>query len=268
MNLFPHLEWEKLVKKFISIINSNPFIYFLGIAFIFLAWYIISVAQGYGNIVFPTPVETLAKTGELLSNAYIYKCIGWTILRLLIGYSISFVLAMILGVFAGYYEKFYTFLKPLIIILKSAPTAAFIFLFLILVGSRFASIFIVILVTFPILYEAAVAGIKNIPDHLNEALKIDCGNFVYGFIKVRIPLALPYISVGLLSSFALGFKTSIMAEIISGDTNYGLGSAITAFRNSDASNLSPIFAITLIAIMLISLVDIAILLIKKHFKVQ
>ena len=146
------------MKKFISIINSNPFIYIVGILFIFLVWYIISISQGYGNIVFPTPFETLASTGEILSSSYIYKCIGWTLLRLLIGYSISFGFAIILGVFAGYFEKFYTFLKPLLIVLKSAPTAAFIFLFLILVGSRFASIYIVILVSFPILYEGVVGG--------------------------------------------------------------------------------------------------------------
>ncbi|MBP5694667.1 MAG: ABC transporter permease subunit [Bacilli bacterium] len=251
------------MKKFISIINSNPFIYFLGILFIFLVWFIISISQGYGNLVFPSPIETFAKTGELLTTAYIYKCIGWTILRTLIGYSISFILSFILGIFAGYFKKFYTFLNPLIVVLKSAPTAAFIFLFLIIVGSKYASIFIVILVSFTILYEATVAGIANIPDHLNDALKIDCGNFFYGFLKVRIPLAFPYLAVGLLSSFALAFKTSIMAEIISGDTNYGLGSAITSFRNSDPTNLSPIFAITLIAIILILIVDIAILILKK-----
>ncbi len=268
MHLYLLLAWEQQVKKFISIINSNPFLYIVGILFIFFVWYIISVSQGYGNIVFPTPIETFVSTGEILSSSYIYKCIGWTLLRLLIGYLISFAFSIILGVFAGYFEKLYTFLKPLLIVLKSAPTAAFIFLFLILVGSRFASIFIVILVSFPILYEAVVAGIKNIPNHLDEALRIDCGNFFYGFIKVRIPLALPYISVGLLSSFALAFKTSIMAEIISGDTNYGLGSAITSYRNSDPSNLAPIFGITLIAIVLISLVDIAISLIKHKFKVQ
>ena len=136
------------MKKFISALNNNTFFYILGVFFIIGVWYIISISQGHGNVVFPTPHETFIKTGEILSTAYIYKCIGWTLLRTLMGFGVSFLLALILGIFASRFPKIYTFLKPTVIVLKSAPTAAFIFLFLIIVGSRFASIFIVFLISF------------------------------------------------------------------------------------------------------------------------
>ena len=252
------------MKKFISALNSNTFFYILGIFFIFGVWYIISISQGYGNIVFPTPIETFAKTGEILSRSYIYKCIGWTLLRTLIGFGISFATAVILGIIAGRFPKFYVFLKPFIIVLKSAPTAAFIFLFLIIVGSRYASIFIVFLISFPILFESVVGGINSVSKEINDALKVDSGNKIKGFLKIKLPLAIPYIVVGLLSSLALSFKTSIMAEIIAGDTNYGLGSSITAYRSMDPTDLTPIFAVTLIAITLVLIIDIS-LLITKHF---
>ena len=254
------------MKRFISVLKSNTFIYILGAFFILGLWYIISLAQGHGNIVFPTPIDTFVKTGEILSKAYIYKCLGWTILRTLIAFGISFAAALILGILAGRFPKFYVFLKPLVIVLKSAPTAAFIFLFLIIVGSKYASIFIVFLISFPILFESVVGGLNSVSVDINNALKIDSGNKIKGFFMVKLPLAIPYIIVGLLSSFALSFKISIMAEIIAGDTNYGLGSAITAYRSMDPTDLTPIFSVTLIAILIILFVDILTLLFKYFFK--
>lgn len=254
------------MKKFTSILTSNTSIYIFGIFFVFLLWYVISISQGLGNLVFPNPFETIATTGKLLSNAYIYKCIGWTILRTLIGFSISFLAALILGTIAGSFPKVRLFLKPLIIVLKSAPTAAFVFLFLILSGSRFAPIYIVIILAFPILYESFVGGMTSIDEDILDAMKVDSGRFFHDLIKVKLPLSMRYIVVGLASSFALSFKTAVMAEIIAGDTSYGLGSAITSYRNSEPNNLTPIFAITLIAIIIILLVDLVSYFVKSKFE--
>lgn len=237
--------------------------YIYGIFFVFVIWFLISVSQGYGNLVFPDPFETLKRTGEFLITAYIYKCIGWTVLRTLIGFSIAFISALILGTLAGTFNKLKLFLKPLIIVLKSAPTAAFVFLFLILSGSRYAPIYIVIILAFPILYDSVVGGLSNIPQEVRDAARVDSGKFFQTFFKINFPLSMKYISIGLASSFALSFKTSIMAEIIAGDTNYGLGSAIQSYRSAEPANLVPIFAITLIAIVIILLVDLASYLIKN-----
>ena len=57
-----------------------------------------------------------------------------------------------------------------------------------------------------------------------------------------------------------------MAEIIAGDTNYGLGSAINSYRNAEPANLTPIFAITFIAIILILVVDLLSQWVKKKFE--
>ena len=240
--------------------------YIYGIFFVFVVWYLISISQGYGNLVFPNPIDTFAMTGQLLSKSYIYKCIGWTILRTLIGFSISFVAAFILGTLAGSFKKIQLFLKPLMIVLKSAPTAAFVFLFLILSGSTYAPVYIVVILAFPILYESMVGGLNSISDEINDALKVDSGKFFRSLIKVKIPLSMRFIVVGLASSFALSFKTAIMAEIIAGNTNYGLGSAITSYRNSEPANLVPIFAITFIAILLILIVDLISALVKMKFQ--
>ena len=254
------------MKKFISALTSNISLYIYGIFFVFAIWFLISVSQGSENFVFPNPVDTIKETGILLSQSTIYIALGWSLLRTLIGFAIAFVSAMIVGTLAGTFKKFQLFLKPLMVILKSAPTAAFVFLFLIISGSRYAPIYIVILLAFPILYESVVGGLNSISDEINDALRVDAGRFLKPLIKVKLPLSFRFIAVGLASSFALSFKTSIMAEIITGDTNYGLGSMINAYRHSEPTNLTPIFSITLIAIIVILFVDLLSALIKSKIE--
>ena len=251
------------MKKFISILTSNTSLYIFGIFFVFLVWFFISLSQGYGNLVFPDPWTTLIKTGGLLSRSYIYKCVGWTFLRTLIAFAIAFLSALILGLLAGNFPKLATFLKPIITVLKSAPTAAFVFLFLVISGTRYAPIYIVFILSFPILYESFVGGIKNIPQEIKDALKVDTGSIFQSFFRVKLPLAMPYVLVGLASSFALSFKTSIMAEIVAGDTNYGLGCAINAYRSENPVDLTPIFAVALIAVAIILIIDLISYIIKK-----
>ena len=254
------------MKKVLNALTSNISMYIYGIFFVFVIWFLISISQGYGNLVFPNPLETIKRTGEFLITGYIYKCIGWTVLRTLLGFGIAFISALIIGTIAGSFKKVQTFLKPLIVVLRSAPTAAFVFLFLILSGSRYAPIYIVIILSFPILYESVVGGFNSVPKEVNDAGKVDGGSTFRLALAIKLPLSLRFIAVGVASSFALSFKTAIMAEIIAGDTNYGLGSAINSYRNAEPANLTPIFAITLIAIILILIVDIGTHYLKKKIE--
>lgn len=251
-----------------TFITSNYFLYTLGIVFIFLLWLLFSNAVGRSSLIIPSPIETFKEFGELIISQYTWQSIGWTLLRTLLGFSIALVSAFILGILGGNNKHIYTFLKPLIAVLKSIPTAALVFLFLILSGSRFAPTYIVFLLSFPILYESIAGGIRSIPQEINESLRLDTNNFIRTIVQVKIPLSLPYIIVGLASSFALSLKTEIMAEIITGDTNYGLGCMISAYRTIDPSDLAPVFAIALIALIIILITDIIGMIVNRYIKIE
>ena len=219
-----------------------------------------------GNLIFPDPLKVLASLGEMLGNVKTYQRIGWTMLRTLEGFGIALVGALILGILGGTVKPIQVVLRPTMIVFKSAPTAAFVFLFFVLFGGREAPIFVVALLALPILYEAIVGGFNNIPKEIEDSLKVDSGRNLRGIFKVKIPIAMPFFMVGLASSFALSLKTEIMAEIITGSTNMGLGTAIHAYRIIDAGDLTPIFAIALIAIIIILIVDLIGFFVKKHFE--
>ena len=241
------------MKKFIT---NKYVLTILGIVLFFAIWLIISYSVQDQKMIFPDPWSTVKEAGRILQGEYIYKCIGWTFMRMAIGFTCAFTLACIFGVIAGNFPHFKTLFKPIVVALKSIPTSAFVFLFLIVSGARYAPIYIVVFISFPILYEAFSAGVSNVPQEILEAAKIDGGGVLRTIFKIRLPLALPYIFVGIASSFALSFKIEIMAEITSGDTKHGIGSAISAAQKSDPSNMLPIFAYSLIAVVFILLVTI------------
>ena len=248
------------MKRFVT---SNAFLYTAGLVFVLVVWLMISLSLGQGNLIFPSPADTFAYTFKLLSSSYIYECLGMTLLRTLEGFLIAFALAFLLGTFAGEVTPMQRFFKPFILVLKSMPTAALVFLFLVLSGTKRAPIWIVSLLAFPILYEAFVSGIVAVPLQLRWAAKIDQASPISTALRVKLPVALPYVILGVLNSFALSFKTEIMAEIVAGHTSPGLGGAIRVYRNSDPADLTPVFAISLIAIVFVLIVDLLVFLVSR-----
>lgn len=238
----------------------------LGVILFAILWQILSMIIGETTFIFPSPYLTVVEAMKMLSESYVYTCLFNTLTRMVYGFMISFAIAFIFGVIAGNYSYVEELLKPTISVLKSIPTASLVYLFLVVAGARLTPMFIVILICLPILYESIVGGIKATPQGLLEASRIDGASLWHTNLKVRIPLAKPYIMVGVASSFGLALKIEIMAEVITGYTRLGLGSAILAAQRSDPTNMVPVFAYSLVTIVLIFIIDSLSGLIKQKYK--
>lgn len=68
----------------------------------------------------------------------------------------------------------------------------------------------------------------------------------------------------MVSSFALSFKIEIMAEVLTGYTRNGLGSAIQYARTSNPSDMATIFAYALIAIIIMLIVSLIEEIVKRQ----
>ena len=251
------------MKKFIS----NKFVlFFLGVVFVIALWSILSLLFDKNGMIFPSPILTFKEFFVLLGQSKTYVNLGYTFLRMLIGFSLSLVTAMLVGIIAGNHQSFYQFLKPLMTVIKSIPTVVLLFLFIVLIAPKNAPIFLVFVVCFPILYEGMAGGIRSIEKDLLEASVVDGANLLKSTIFIKLPLAFPYIVVSMLSSFALSFKIEIMAEVITGTTKNGLGSVISFLKSDDPTNMPIIFAYSLFAIIIMLLVSLLEEVIKHILK--
>ena len=238
------------------VLRNKYFMFFLGFLFLIGVWFLVSAIIDLNNMIFPSPYNTFKLMFELLGKKATYRYLGFSVLRLVIGFSISFALAFLLGIIVNNSDVLYNFFTPIITFLKAAPTATFVFLFLVLFGGRNAPAFVVVVMCFPILYESVVSALRSTSKSMIDAAQIDGAGKFKTLIKVQIPLGMPFISLGLLSTFGMAFKVEIMAEIITGITKGGIGTMIKISNLLDGTDLTAMFAYSLMAIILVLVVSI------------
>ena len=251
-----------------KVITNKYFLTFAGIGLFFLLWLILYFIGGQTRAIFPNPVETFEEMFIYLQDPYTYLCIGGTLGRMMIGFTIGAVTALILGMIVGNVRQLKYVFNPTIVALKAVPTAALVFLFLILAGLKNAPIYIVVIIVFPLVYEATVAGYANLDRDVLMSARVDGGSSIKTNFRIKFPLAFPTIAVGLISSFALSLKIEIMAEVISGSSSYGLGRAIQNAYINSSKGLVPTFAYSLIAILLMLIITALLDILKKIFKLK
>ncbi len=241
----------------------KAFICFLGVLFIIFIWWLSSYL--INNSVYPGPGKVFSVFFALFIESKTWLAIGESLLRLIISFMISFAIGGLLGILSGYFEAVRLFLKPLVVLLKTIPTAAVILLLIVLLKPNYTLIIVPFLVMFPIIYESFVTGIKEIPLDIINALKVDGGDKKSNsLIRVIIPQASPYILLAMVETLGLGLKSSVMAEILVGSSrSNGIGIAI---REAYAYGYTDILlAWALYAIALIGIVDIALYFLQRHF---
>ena len=238
--------------------------FFLGFLFLIGVWFLVSALIDLNSMIFPSPYNTFKLMFELLGKKSTYRYLGFSILRLVIGFSISFALAFLIGIIVNNSDVLYNFFTPIITFLKAAPTATFVFLFLVLFGGRNAPAFVVVVMCFPILYESVVSALRSTSKSMIDAAQIDGANKIKTLFKVQIPLGMPFISLGLLSTFGMAFKVEIMAEIITGITKGGIGTMIKISNLLDGTDLTAMFAYSLMAIILVLIVSICASIFKSR----
>lgn len=240
-----------------KILRNKYLMFVLGFLFLIGVWSLVSVTVDINSMVFPSPWKTFKLMFELLGQKKTYGYLGFSVTRLLVGFTTSFVIAFLLGMIVNNNDALYNFFTPIITFFKAAPTATFVFLFLVLFGGRNAPALVVIVMTFPILYESVVSAIRSTDESVLNAAKIDGADKIKTLFFVQLPLGMPFIILGLVSTFGMAFKVEIMAEIITGITKGGIGTMININNLLDATDLTPMFAYSMMAIILVLIVSIA-----------
>lgn len=242
-------------KQYYKVILVTLGIFFVVALWAFLSWIVQSA-------LIPSPFYTFANLGILLSESRTYENLFGSLGRLIVGFGLSFILGSILGIVAGVYKKVQYFLKPLMMTIRTLPTAAVMLIFLALFRFSNAPYYIVFLVVFPISYESMVAGINHIDEGIRDSLKIEGDKKLRSILRVRVPLATPYVVLGIFQSLGLGMKVEIMSEILAGDGRMnGIGTAIKLAY--DAPKYVDMYGYGILAIVLIALIELALYFAKK-----
>lgn len=231
----------------------------MSVGLIILLWtiYARSIDNPY---ILPGPISTIEYLSTLLAELETYKTIITTLFRLLIAFTLSLSLAVILGVFAGNKEIVDEFLHPITSMLRSLPIASIIIIIVIIFGNQTSLYIITFLMIFPICYEATKAGVQNIDQSIKDALALEGLAKWKLILFVQLPLALPFIYTAITQSLGLGFKVIVMAEFIS-QSKSGIGRALK--DGSISIDYQAVFAWTFIIIFIVIIFEFILNFIKR-----
>lgn len=248
-------------SKIQDILLAKPIYYVLGIGFVILLWFLL--ALGFNSTLFPDPVKSFSYLGYMLTEQSTWTATGNTLLRLLISFASCLLLAIILGTLAGINKQFYAFLNPLIVVLRTVPTATVIFILIVLLKPAFALYIVVGLLIFPVLYQAVASGIQNLSPAMMDAVRMDAKvNSKESIFFVVIPSIRHSLFLGIIQALGLGMKITIMSEILCGtDQLFGIGRVI--YHGYIEGNMLVVFSMSIIAIVLIGIFDILLSQLKK-----
>ncbi len=204
------------------------------------------------EIIFPSIKSTFVSLIDIIKNPNFLIIIGYSILRSLIGFIISLLLAIIIGIFSSTSKTIYHLMLPIINFLSSVPTMAIIILALIWLNNEFVPIFVGFIMVFPILYETVLKGILNIDKNIISMAQI------YKVEKVNIikDIYIPSIFISLSNIFSstlgINLKMVIAGEVLS-QPKYAIGSNLQLQKMY--LNTSGVFAWIIIILLIAKLFE-------------
>ena len=247
----------------------------IGIFFLFLVWFLLSffLRQG-GNFAIPYPHQTIALACSYLFGKdapATWTAIFWTMLRIFIGFLISFALGCLLGILSGLFDSFSSFMKPFVTVLRAVPTVAVVLtLIAVLMGAKahawlsWIPVALTFVVSFPLYYEAFRTGIRSEEDDVKDSLRLEgAERKPLSVVEIYLPDSKDYIFLSLAQSVGLSFKVSVMAEVLTSSSagKMGIGTLIALSRQIDGG-LESIPAYCLIVLILMGFIDFPFWIIK------
>ena len=184
------------------------------ITVIILLWSAAAIAVD-SEYVLPTVKETFAALIGLFKSAEFYRAFFGTLLRSVIAFAISFLLAFVVSFLSYKSERARRALKPLIIIIRALPTIAVVLLLVLWTNSRVAPIIVTFLVVFPTLYNNLYAALGGIDKDLNEMCKVFGVKNSERLKKVVFPQIAPEFIMAAGSGLTLNLKLMVAAEVLS-----------------------------------------------------
>lgn len=193
------------------------------------------------SYILPTPSGIL---GSLLQSWPVFlPHVSVTLQELIIGYAIGAIIGMVLAGVITQFPFVEKMVTPYIILLVTTPMLALVPLLILKLGFGLEPrIVAVALAVGPMVMINSATGFRR-TDLAKIALARSYGaNTMQIFRKIRFPLALPMIIVGLMVGGIFGLLTAVGAEMVGGGE--GLGNRLVYY--SSLARMEPFFAIIVI----------------------
>jgi NitT/TauT family transport system permease protein len=198
---------------------------FAGLLIPLIGWALLSTFAGVNPIFLPGPAKVVTRIGtwamedDLLGDAFI------STLRVVMGWTLSALLAVPLGLFIGSWRAVQALLEPLTDFIRYMPAVAFIPLVMLWVGiDEGAKVAIIFIGTFFQMVLMVAEDVRRVPMAQIEAAQTMGATRLEVLEKVILPSAKPALLDTLRITMGWAWTYLVVAELVA--ANSGLGFAI------------------------------------------
>jgi ABC-type nitrate/sulfonate/bicarbonate transport system permease component len=191
---------------------------------------LVVVLRLFNPIFLPGPWVVVGAVLELAGKGQLWPHVAATLERVVVGFGTGALLALGLGLAAGYLRPLGNIVEPIVELLRPIPPLAMLPLFIIWVGIGEASkVGFITYATFFPMFLTTVHAVRQIDPLLLRAAQSLGARQLQLFTRVILPAALPEIMTGLRLGVALAFFVIVISEFIAAE--HGLGFLINDGRN-------------------------------------
>jgi NitT/TauT family transport system permease protein len=219
-------------------------------ALLLLIWQLLAAAGLWSELLFPAPRQVLEALLLSLADGSMVQAVFATMKRLLVGYSISLLIGIPLGLLLGRIRVLDNTLGTLALGLQSLPSICWMPLAVLWFGLNEASMqFVVVMGAVMALILAVRDGVKNIPRLYIRASRVLGATGWKGYFYVILPASLPALLTGAKLGWTFAWRALMAAELIY--VSAGLGSTLMMGR--ELHDMALVVA-TMLVIIVIGLV--------------
>jgi len=205
-----------------------------------MIWEAASRAELWPRFLFPAPSEVLQTLAQGFSDSTFIFGILASLRRILLGYAISLVAGVLLGLGISRSKFVAETMGSLILGLQTLPSICWLPLALLWFGlNESAIIFVVVMGALMSITTATVSGIKNAPPLLIKAGQNMGATGPRLLFEVVVPAALPSIITGMKQGWSFAWRSLMAGELLYGSV--GLGNLLTIGR--ELNDMSQVLAV-------------------------
>jgi NitT/TauT family transport system permease protein len=193
-------------------------------------WQLVYLLGIWPQVSMPSPAMVAESFAGLLRDFTLIKSIGMTMYRLVIGFTISIIIGISVGLAMVKFQGFGKTMSSFAVGLQSFPSVAWVPFAILLIGlNDLGILFVVIMSSVFSVMMSTYSGIRNIPPLYIQASRNMGAKGFSLFRYVMIPAATPSLLVGIKQAWSFAWHALIGAEILIA-ASVGLGHILLVGR--------------------------------------
>ncbi len=220
-----------------------------GFLVVFLVWLIL--ARKTSSFILPGPGEVLQALNRLFYSGELAGNLIVTIKRTITGYGLALLAGFIIALLMNINRTVKRVFRPLITVIQTTPPVVWIVLAVIWFGvaEDFTPVFMIFVVTFPVVFINVFVGLQDINQELIEMARVYSWGKRQIIRHIYLPSLVPHLVSGVSIGFSFAWKSTVFAEFIGSSS--GIGYALSVANNNLETSVLFAWALVLIILMLI-----------------